>query len=293
MGFTGSNWGSCLTTILVKYCFTDIYIVHHTGIKFGDIGLIQTENPFGWSCEDSLDFRNIKSHVFNRHRVILAGLFFKASSEYFAPEFKQMIDWLIVPEWLLSELEWLVVILNLLFIVLLVAEHISCWIFGILGSILAGLLFLQPEVRLYSEAVLYLIYAVLGGYGWWSWEQRRQNNFRSIISWTWKGHLVALAIGVAFWCIIGGYMARYTNASMVWCDAFSTAFSLVATYLEAKKVLEGWFYWMVLNVFSIWLYAVKQLDQMAIMMVVFSILSVLGYWRWRKSFLLQAEVQSR
>ena len=53
---------------------------------------------------------------------------------------------------------------NLAFIVLLIRENILCWLFGIVGSLFSVWLF--SDARLYSEAVLYFFYAVMGVFLW-------------------------------------------------------------------------------------------------------------------------------
>ena len=189
-------------------------------------------------------------------------------------------------ETLLSVLEWIAVAFNLLFIVLLVKKNILCWIFGILGSLLSVFLFLSPEVKLYSEAILYGVYALLGIYGWYMWRGRKESDF-TIITWDIPFHVLSILIGLFIWIALGYVMTNYTSAQTPWADAFSTSFGFVATYLEAKKVLQGWYYWIVLNLFSIFLYASKNLDILALMMVVYSVLSVIGLIRWRKDYKAQ------
>ena len=90
---------------------------------------------------------------------------------------------------------------------------------------------------------------------------------------------IAVSIG------LGAFFSSQTDAQKPYADAFSTIFSFFATYLEAKKVLSAWIYWFGLNAFSVWLYFARHLEVYSGLMVVYTVLSVIGYLQWRKSYL--------
>ena len=77
-----------------------------------------------------------------------------------------------------------------------------------------------------------------------------------------------------------GVFMQSVKADKPFYDAFSTVFGVAATFLEMYKFISGWVYWIALNVFTIWLYAVKGLWVYACLMVVYSILSVYGLRKW-------------
>ncbi|MCB1843448.1 MAG: nicotinamide mononucleotide transporter [Halioglobus sp.] len=179
---------------------------------------------------------------------------------------------------------------NLAYIVLLIRERILCWSFGIAGSLLSVWLFL--DARLYSEALLYLFYAVMGVWGWLRWHRRLEENDNPVIVWRLQSHARAIALGCT--CALGlGLSAQtFTDAQRPFFDAFTTAFSFIATYMEITRVLEGWVYWFLLNLASIWLYQDRNLDIYAALIGVYSVLSVVGFISWRRSLLLQRAAAS-
>ena len=75
---------------------------------------------------------------------------------------------------------------------------------------------------------------------------------------------------------------------MPYADAFSTAFSFLATYMEAKKIISTWYFWIILNTFSVWLYWSRGLEVYALLMIVYAVLSVVGLLAWRKSLETQS-----
>jgi len=200
--------------------------------------------------------------------------------------FEKQMD---IINWLNTYLEDITAVFNLLFVILLIRESIWCWFFGIVGSLLAVVLFLTPDVKLYSEALLYFVYVVLGVYGWFTWSRRGLTERMPIVRWSAMSHVIAIATSCGIWYLMGQWMKNNTDASMPWADAFSTSFSLVATWLETQKVLSGWIYWIGLNSFSIWLYTQRGLKSMALLMLIFAILSIVGYVRWRKEYKIQQE----
>lgn len=79
------------------------------------------------------------------------------------------------------------------------------------------------------------------------------------------------------------FFDTYTNADKPYLDAFTTIFSFLATYLEARKVVSAWLYWIVLNGVTALLYFSKGLDIYAGLSVVYFIMSFVGYVRWKRS----------
>ncbi len=180
--------------------------------------------------------------------------------------------------------EWIVLGLNLIFLILLIKEDIRCWLFGIIASTLSVLVFLSPNVKLYSEALLYSVYVVLGVYAWIHWHKSSETGKMPIQTWSFQAHVKYIGIGIASWVMLALFFGRFTDSEMPWADAFSTAFAFVATYLEARKILRSWVYWIILNGFSIWLYQARDLKVMSFMMVGFALFSVLGLYQWHKSY---------
>ncbi|MBO6518073.1 MAG: nicotinamide mononucleotide transporter [Bacteroidia bacterium] len=180
-------------------------------------------------------------------------------------------------------MQWVVIGLNVLFVLFLIKENILGWLFGILASIFS--LFLMYDAGLYSETLLYTVYVILGVYAWYSWGQHNSaSGKRPIQVQKTPFHISAIAVGGVIWFALGFFFMRYTDSNLPWADAFSTSFAFVATYLEAKKVLHHWLYWIILNLFSIWLYEARDLTIMAWMMAGFTLFSIWGYIDWSRKF---------
>ena len=71
-------------------------------------------------------------------------------------------------------------------------------------------------------------------------------------------------------------------------DALTTTFSFAATFLEVRKVLHAWLYWIVINLVTVWLYQDRTLDIYAALIGLYSVLSVVGFLRWLRVYRGQA-----
>lgn len=179
-------------------------------------------------------------------------------------------------------IEILATAFGLFYIVLLVREKILCWAFGIAGSLLSIYLFI--ESGLYSEAFLYSYYVVMGIWGWLRWQQREDAHDNPVVLYGLVNHLLTILVAGLLAFALGSFFASYSDAQRPYIDAFTTAFSFAATYMQVKKVLDNWFYWIVLNFTSIWLYLDRSLDIYAALICVYAFMSVWGLVQWRRVY---------
>ncbi len=175
--------------------------------------------------------------------------------------------------------------LNLLYVIFLIREKIICWPLGIAGSLISIYIFVDS--RLYSEAVLYSYYVGIGIWAWIHWYRREQSQENLITRYTPFSHLRLILVAGAGALLLGGFFAEYSDAQRPYVDALTTCFAFAATYMEVRKVLESWVYWIAVNLTTLWLYQQQQLDVYAALMVVYAALSVWGLVRWSQVYRLQ------
>lgn len=177
-------------------------------------------------------------------------------------------------------LEQLAVVFSLIFVLGIIQEKIWAWPFGILASVCSTLLFYQE--LLYSEALLNCFYITAGFYGWIRWSGILGVRKKQVISEkSLKTHLLILLTGVLGTFLMGSFFSKYTKADLPFFDAFSTVFSLFATWLEAEKVLSCWYYWIFLNLFSVWLYFQKDLFFYSAFALLLGLMSYWGLRKWK------------
>ncbi len=171
---------------------------------------------------------------------------------------------------------------GLVYVIFLIRENIICWPFGIAGSLLSIYLFVDG--KLYSEAFLYFYYVVMGAWGWMRWSRRDSMNDNPIVRFGLSAHALIILASSLGALALGAFFSTYTDAQRPYIDAFTTAFSFAATYMEVKKVLETWVYWIVLNLASVWLYMDRSLDIYAALICVYAVLSVWGLMQWTRAY---------
>jgi nicotinamide mononucleotide transporter len=181
----------------------------------------------------------------------------------------------------LLTLEVIAVITGIGFITLMIYQNIWCWPVGIVSSIAS--IFLFYFTKLYMESILYIFYVGIGIYGWTKWNQQK-SGVKLVTSRGINYHLIAVLACASLSAIIGWISSTYTDADRPYADASSTMFSFVASYMEAHRILSSWIFWIIINLFTIWLYMDKGLSLYAGMMVLYFLLSVAGFLQWKKDY---------
>ncbi|MEJ6737138.1 MAG: nicotinamide riboside transporter PnuC [Flavobacteriales bacterium] len=177
-------------------------------------------------------------------------------------------------------LEIVAVIFGVLYTVLMAQNKISCWIFGIIGSLLSVYIFVE-YAKLYAEAVLYVFYVFAGIYGWMQW--KKQKSVEKVYQQKVSTHVKLILSGTVISLLLYfGLTFFFTEAEKPLIDSFTTVFSFIATYLMAKKWIGNWYYWLVIDAVSVYLYYTRELEIYALLMLVYTILVVYGYWQWKK-----------
>lgn len=172
--------------------------------------------------------------------------------------------------------------LGALSVYLMTQQKPAAWPIGLVMVLLYIWIFY--DARLYSEMLLQVIYVVLQIYGWWQWLRGgEQQQGRSVSSLTGLGMSQGLIIGASITLALGFAMSHYTNANLPWLDAALTGFSLVAQYWMAKKRLECWLLWIVLDVIYVGMFITAGLYLTALLYMLFTALAVYGWLEWRYS----------
>ncbi len=187
---------------------------------------------------------------------------------------------------MIDNLELIAVILGLIYLILLIKEKIACWIFGILSSALS--IYLFYSIQLYSEAILYFYYVIIGIYGYWLWKtQGVEKKTFLITDFKFQSHIITILIGIVLSLTLGYTFHSLTDASSPYLDSFTTIFSFIASYLQAKKILSSFVYWIVINAATLYLYIHKELEFYFFLTVVYFIFSFVGFITWRRKMALQ------
>lgn len=185
-----------------------------------------------------------------------------------------------------ESLEIVGLIAGLCYLFLIIWENILCWLFGIIGSLVT--VFLYFHAKLYLESILNIYYVLAGVYGWYYWKEQSKKEALSVSEWENNKHIILIAISIVVSIGTGFLMKKYTDSPRPFIDATMAIFSLSATVLEARKILSAWIYWFFINGVSIWLQVDRGLNLYSILSIFYTIMSIMGYLQWKKSYNLQS-----
>lgn len=173
------------------------------------------------------------------------------------------------------------------YVVLAARQSIWCWPCAIVSTgLYCGIFF---GIALYQQALLQLFYVALGVYGWRKWlHGGAQGTELNVSKWPWLRHAAAIACIVAFTLATGWVTSNHTRNPMPYLDAFTTWGSVVASWMLARKVLENWLYWIVLDSLMITMSWRAELPATTLLFTVYVGMAVVGYFGWRRTLGLQA-----
>ena len=182
----------------------------------------------------------------------------------------------------MSVIEIVAAVITAFSIWLATKENIWYWPTGIVSLVLYTWTFYQA--KLYGETILQIICLGLMIYGWYEWLHGGEQREELPVSWTPKRAWAPLLVtGVAGTVGVALLMRRFTDNPAPWVDAGILVFSLVAQLMTARKWIENWILWVIINVISVYLYIDRKLYPTAVLYVVLLILAVVGYRKWKRS----------
>lgn len=187
-------------------------------------------------------------------------------------------------EFNLSMLETTAVMFSIIYVILATKQNIWCWAFAAISVTLYTYICLNA--RLFAEAILQVFYLFMAAYGYYNWN--KSNSELEVKEWSISKHLLIILFGAIIVFFVGFYFSTYTNAKMPIVDSFTTIFSIIATYMITKKVLENWLYWIVIDIVSIYLYFSRDLHLTSLLFILYTIIAIFGYFAWLKKVKVDA-----
>lgn len=188
-----------------------------------------------------------------------------------------MILW-IAEHWV----EILGVVFSLSYLYFSIRQNILLWPMGIISAILYMVVFFQS--KFYADMGLNGYYFIISIYGWALWSRRESEGESMQVSRIrLKQGLVLLMITAAAFAGIGLLLDRFTDSPVPYWDAFTTALSFTATWMLARKIIEHWILWVIIDTVSMALYLYRGLYPTLILFAIYSVMAVIGYIQWKRT----------
>ena len=218
--------------------------------------------------------------------------------------------------------ELLAVFLGLAYLILAMKESLWCWPAAFISTTIYTWLFWH--VSLLMDSALNIYYMLMALYGFWAWVSLKNGKDRSsvqmlsettqstesderkdgkestadetnqtlepakhtlsISTWNLAQHIMVIAGVLALTGISGFYLDHNTQAAWPYVDSFTTWASVLTTFMVARKILENWVYWIVIDFVAMLLYIERGLYPTAMLFFIYLILCVFGFFAWKKNY---------
>ena len=182
-------------------------------------------------------------------------------------------------------LDFLTTVLGLIYIWLEYRASIALWIVGVIMPALDIILYWSHG--LYGDAGLAAYYTLAAFYGYMVWKfgkKRGQTDKQQLPITHFPLRLVVpvLAFFLAAWGLTYYVLITWTNSTVPVLDSFTNALSIVGLWALARKYLEQWLFWMVVDLISCVLYVQKGIPFKALLYGLYVVIAVMGWFRWKK-----------
>ena len=181
-------------------------------------------------------------------------------------------------------LELLGLLTGVLCVWLLIRENILTFPLGLLYAVITVVVVARHN--LFADVILNLYYVAMNAYGWYFWTyggRERRGPEQLLVSWVpriqWLGLIAIMIVGTV---AMGWYFATQTTAALPYPDSFTTVASFVAMWMSARKYLESWVLWFVIDVVQVALYVIKGIEAYAVLYLIYLAMAIFGWLAWRK-----------
>ena len=182
----------------------------------------------------------------------------------------------------LPRTEMTAVILAVAYLVLAIRQNIWCWFCAAIST--AMYVYLFANAKLYMESLLNVFYFGMAIYGWYVWRGGKADDELPVSIWPMQVHLYAVVLVILFAGTSGFLLAKFTDAAYPYIDSATTFAAIWATFLVARKVLENWWYWLLIDVVSVFIYWSRGLEATAVLFLVYVVLIPIGLVAWTRSY---------
>lgn len=190
-----------------------------------------------------------------------------------------------ISDWLLLHLDELAgIIISLAYLYFSIRQNILLWPLGLISS--AIYVFIFYKAGIYADMGLQVYYVIISVYGWHYWSRKTGQNpvkVKSVIHSRCIVYLLFIFTAVLF-IILSQILIHFTDSDIPYIDAFTTALSISATWMLARKYIEHWIIWIVVDLVSTGVYYYKGLYFTIFLYLIYSIMAIMGYIAWLKDY---------
>jgi len=181
---------------------------------------------------------------------------------------------------------------GVLYVLLEIRQSIWLWPVGIVTSAVYIVVFFSS--KFYADMSLQIYYVIISFYGFYVWTvgSGTINGNQPVVpaepapvilevSRTPRVSLIPLVlIYIALHGVMWYILSTFTDSPVAGWDSFTTALSVIAMWMLARKYIEHWILWVIVNLVSMILYIYKGLYPTTILFLIYTVMAVVGYKKW-------------
>jgi nicotinamide mononucleotide transporter len=180
-----------------------------------------------------------------------------------------------------SQLEWVAAALALTNVALVARRSVWNYPFALVAVSLYAVVFYGA--KLYSDMLLQGFFFALNIYGWTNWVRARGDDGVPVGWMTGRERGFWTVAMVAAWVLWSAAMHRFTDAAAPWADGGIAMASIAAQGLLARRRVESWWLWILVDLIAVPLFAWRGLYATSAVYVLLLGISIAGLIEWRRA----------
>lgn len=186
----------------------------------------------------------------------------------------------------------------------------NIWVYptGIISTLIY--VYILFNFGLLGDCLINVYYTVMSIYGWILWAKNSEDHIHVDVTWAtrkeWLYAGILFVLSLALVTLIYYYKPYIDNKFSMeganlglyhldwanWMDVFTTSIFLAGMWFMAKQRIENWIFWIIGDLICIPMMIFKGLGITSVQYLVFTIMAILGYVNWKKSFKEKSTIKS-
>lgn len=162
-------------------------------------------------------------------------------------------------------------------------ENILVFPFGLINvGIYVYIFFISG---LYAAMSINSYFVIMSFYGWYYWSKKDSQKKHTPISCVTKKEIaISISLLVISLVLIYYILTNFTDSTVPILDSVTTSLFVLGMWLQTRKKLENWFFWVLGDALSIPLVISKGLIFSGLQYLIFMGLGISGFIEWRNKY---------
>lgn len=155
------------------------------------------------------------------------------------------------------------------------------WLFAILMPCISMSVYYSKGI--YADFTINIYYLVTAIYGFFVWHKGGVEKSGKPITKASKKTIVGcIGVMLFLWIFICFILVEFTDSNVPIPDAFTTALSMVGSWMLARKYIQQWIVWIVVDGVCVGLYLYKDIYSYAVLYAIYTVIAYFGYKKWQR-----------